>query len=208
MLTSSSTVNASKTTGSGIRRDGQDGLPRSPAPGAPGGTEDAAPWPGAGPPPAAAARSRSPSPAATVIARQTRGRPGTGGAGGARHAPPFHRGHVVGTAHATGLAPERDHRCGTAPGSHRTSLELHHHARRAQQRHRRGRGQAPSSSRAARPRPGSEVLAGSDLAPVARSVSLTSRARSLSARRGPRGLSGHGDVVRHRSSSPGSWRRP
>jgi hypothetical protein len=35
------------------------------------------------------------------------------------------RAHFAGTDQATGLALERDHRCGTAPGSHRTSLAVH-----------------------------------------------------------------------------------
>jgi hypothetical protein len=39
---------------------------------------------------------------------------------------PSSEGHLVDTDQATGLALERDHRCGTAPGSHRTSLGLHH----------------------------------------------------------------------------------
>ncbi len=49
-----------------------------------------------------------------------------GGVSGTPTNRPSFEGYVVGTGQATGLAPEGDHRCGTAPGSHRTSLKLHH----------------------------------------------------------------------------------
>ena len=53
---------------------------------------------------------------------------GTGSSGTGPHEPPFSRVLSSMQSRRPGSPLEGDHRCGTAPGSHRTSLALHHRA--------------------------------------------------------------------------------
>src|SRR5580658_5809257 len=105
IVISSSTAQAPSTSGSGVRSR------RRPASragvGRPGGDGVAAPG-GAS--------------AAEVLARSSMAHRHPPTAHGGRATRPSSEGHFAGPDQATGLAPEGDHRCGTAPGSHRTSL--------------------------------------------------------------------------------------